>query len=475
MRRVAKDVKGIAFGPGDSFFDAKLSAFQNQPSLSTATELVVASVVCGAEAAGREAAEYIRQSSTPISDSIDAFVNRSIDSTALLSSFGGDSVNFLSSTGNLRSSIHDLRQKTHETPRNSFLWVNLARAYLVVGEFDKARHCLGVALKLAPENRYVLRCASRFLIHLDQPIDAARLLQGRSTTRHDPWLMAAEIAAAEIAGVGSRTAQIAKKILKDPDDPTNLTELAGSFATLQLYAGNVKGATKNFRFSLVEPTENSVAQAEWASSQIPGITPSDTQLGIARGYEARAANAYKAGEMDQALDCLAQWGSDEPYSTRPFITGSYLTCIATHDFDRARRFCEAGLQANSDDSTLLNNYAVALAMFGRVEDAKTAYSRAINTKGEELPKHIQLATAGLLLFRDREPDSGRVKYLDSISKAPEWYKPLLALHLAQEELYAETEHQKEAWELVHSHARPKDRPEVALFVKNLGHDLTEWK
>lgn len=475
MRRVPKEATGQKFGPGNPFFDEKLASFESEPSVSTATELVVASIVCGAVSAGQEAADFLRKNSALVPNSVESLVNWSTETSSQTNTLDHGAVNFLSSTDALRREIRRLRQSTHESPRNPFLWVNLGRAYLLVGENHKAKHCLRVATTLAPENRYVLRCTARYLIHINQAIDAVRLLQRTSSTKHDPWLMAVEIAAAEIAETGSKTAQIAKRILKAPDDPANLTELAGSFATLQLYAGNTKGATKNFRFSLIQPTENAVAQAEWASTQIPGIRPNDSQLSILRGFEARAATAYKAGKMDRALDCLARWGLDEPYSTRPFVTGSYLACIATHDFDQAIRFCEFGLQANGDDPTLLNNYAVALAMSDQVDKAKSAFASALATKSDELPEHIRLATKGLLLFRGGEPERGRASYLASLGKAPDSYKLLIALHLAQEELNANSDHQKQAWALVHSHARPKDRPEIVQFVKNLGHDPTDWK
>ena len=328
-----------------------------------------------------------------------------------------------------------------------------------------------VALKLAPDNRYVLRSAARLLIHVERPIDAAKTLRNSSAIRHDPWVMAAEISASEIAGIGSKSAQRAKKILIDQSDPSFFTELAGSFATLQLYSGNVKGAAKNFRLSLVDPTENAVAQAAWAAQQIPSVQPSPEQLEIDRGFEVRAIVHYRAGEIDAALDCLAQWGVDEPFSSRPFIMGSYIACIATRDFERAVRFCEFGLQSNTTDETLWNNYAVSLALTSRVADAREAFQLATSGMVDNsLPGYIALATEGLLLFREGFADAGRAKYIESIELAPTSYKALIALHLVQEEFFADSEEVDHAWQLVESLSPPTGRPEVARLTQLIRND-----
>ena len=46
--------------------------------------------------------------------------------------------------------------------------------------------------------------------------------------------------------------------------------LAGALATTEMQAGAAKRAHKLFRSALIDPKENSVAQAEWASSRLTG-------------------------------------------------------------------------------------------------------------------------------------------------------------------------------------------------------------
>ena len=51
---------------------------------------------------------------------------------------------------------------------NPIVWVELARLYIMHDQVEKAERALLTALHLAPDNRFVLRSATRFFIHTDQ-------------------------------------------------------------------------------------------------------------------------------------------------------------------------------------------------------------------------------------------------------------------------------------------------------------------
>ena len=68
---------------------------------------------------------------------------------------------------------------------------------------QKAERAIRAALQLAPNNRFVLRSAARF-IHIGEPEIARTLLVGAEAIQSDPWLMASEIAIAEFLGKPSR-------------------------------------------------------------------------------------------------------------------------------------------------------------------------------------------------------------------------------------------------------------------------------
>jgi hypothetical protein len=54
------------------------------------------------------------------------------------------------------------RRRTQVYPQNALGWVELALSYTIDEHFDRAERALLVALQLAPNNRHVLRSASRF-------------------------------------------------------------------------------------------------------------------------------------------------------------------------------------------------------------------------------------------------------------------------------------------------------------------------
>ena len=114
-------------------------------------------------------------------------------------------------------------------------WVDLARLYTILGQTPSADRTIRVALELAPEDRFVLRSAARYVVHFDDPQAAQRLLNGARATRVDPWLIAAEISVAQVAKRRSVTASIGQRGLDHSQwAPRSTSELAGALGTLLL-------------------------------------------------------------------------------------------------------------------------------------------------------------------------------------------------------------------------------------------------
>ena len=55
-------------------------------------------------------------------------------------------------------------------------WMDLARSFTTLGELTKASRSVGAAVKLAPTNRFIVRAASRFYVHSNEPERALSLL-----------------------------------------------------------------------------------------------------------------------------------------------------------------------------------------------------------------------------------------------------------------------------------------------------------
>src|SRR5205823_4591050 len=106
-------------------------------------------------------------------------------------------------------------------------WVDIARHYSIMGFNEQARRAIQKGVALAPENRFTLRSAARFYIHIGDPEVAHDILKRSEKTKSDPWLLAAEIAAATVAGRTSRLVRRGRGFL-DTHPPFQATELASA-------------------------------------------------------------------------------------------------------------------------------------------------------------------------------------------------------------------------------------------------------
>lgn len=163
-----------------------------------------------------------------------------------------------------RSAISSIRHHVHTYPNDPIAWVDLAFYYTVLAQKDKAARCINVALGLAPENRFVLRAAVRFQLHIGEPDKAMRYLRRASRTAHDPWLISAEISMSEAIQKQSKFIKMGQVMSKNSSfHPRDRSELCASLGTLEVHHGAVKKARKLFKYSLIEPNENTIAQFEW--------------------------------------------------------------------------------------------------------------------------------------------------------------------------------------------------------------------
>jgi tetratricopeptide (TPR) repeat protein len=313
----------------------------------------------------------------------------------------------------------------------------MARHYAILGSNDQASDAIKRALALCPDNRFILRSATRFHVHAGNPDVAHDLLRREEKTKLDPWLLAAEVAAATVAGRTSKLVKRARQLMtKYP--PFQITELASAIATLELNAGNNKTALKLFKQSLLEPTDNSIAQVEWASRRIKNLQVEQKHLENPFSYEARAEALYLEGKWSESYRECLRWLDDEPYSTRPSLLGTFVTSVALEQYAQCEALARRSLRSNPNNQTLLNNLTFALASINKVEEAKEIHKLMSPSHFEEGDKISWLATGGLLLFRQGLAMEGRALYQQAIEQAkndPD-RRALASLFLAREEIRA---------------------------------------
>jgi tetratricopeptide (TPR) repeat protein len=411
--------------------------WEQHPSTITATELLNAAVVLNQATLAHDAARYLLGANTTVPETVKHL------SYSILEQEPPAAQLAFPPAITAKEQIRRLRLGLQRYSINPIAWVDLARAYATLGQLQRARQSMKVAVSLAPNNRFVLRSAARLYVHLDDPEQAHTILRRATATPLDPWLVAAELATATLAHATPLFVYQARQFLVGASiAPIHLSEMASALATLELRNGDIKKAKRLFRAALQDPTENTVAQVNWATQQIGKVPMQQSVLEVPRLYEANAWGTFWAGKWQDALDNSRLWLDDQPFSSRPAVHGSYIATTLLEDYASAETFLREGLIANPKDSSLLNNLTVALAKTGKLGDAQRCFG-TINTAAlNEQQRIVWHATKGLLLFRNGDHAQGRELYQEAITTAEHQHLESVGVQasiaLATEEVLART-------------------------------------
>jgi tetratricopeptide (TPR) repeat protein len=348
-----------------------------------------------------------------------------------------------------RARAREMRRILREQPRNAVRWVDLALVHVNLGQLTHATREMEFATKLAPNNRFVLRSASRLFVLLGEPDRGLQLLHESGVTQ-DPWIQAAEISLSEQAGHRSKYVREAKRTVQGGEfSPFHMSELAGEVATTELRHGSRRMAQRLMRAALIDPTDNAVAQAEWASQH--GITnPNPAALDLPRSFEARAIDASARGDFDLAVREGIKWQADQPFDGDAGIFVSYASSVMLERYDIGIQAARLALQANPHDVMLRNNLVFGLASSGRVEEAAREAAILASLSSSPSVEATVMATRGLVAFRSQEHAAGRTYYRGAIERFRKLKDPdrvaMASLFLAREELEAGTAEAIEAIE-----------------------------
>jgi tetratricopeptide (TPR) repeat protein len=385
----------------------RLERWQLNPGLITAAELVEAAIVEGRE---HEAVDAARR-----------LVNVDKQAAPLIRE---NAAKLLQRTGNSDDVPREVlpptiprsaRALTRIHPHDPLAWVELSLQQTIRGASDAAVRSMLVALGLAPNNRHVLRSAARLFLHRDDPDHALSIIARNAATKSDPWLMASEIALAQVAERPSRFLKIGSGMLGDGGvQPRHLTELAGAVATEELVRGNRRKSRRSFIQSLEDPTGSSLAQGEWATESLGGDLVSEEKLdGIFENDEARAFHLYRTDRREDVREACDRWSENDPFSVRPFEFGA-ATAGSIEDFEVSLAFAEKGLLLRPALISLLNAKAFAAASLNRLDLAVEALAKIKPGAGTRLQQLVANANRGLLAFRCGEHEIARARYAETI-------------------------------------------------------------
>jgi hypothetical protein len=224
--------------------------------------------------------------------------------------------------------------------------------------------------------------------------------------------MSAELSISMIADEDPQSYKRAKAII-DADDlePWHTGELHGALGTMALHDRRVGKVGKLFARSLRKPTENAIAQAQWAANAHAAVAVPDEMVNRPYSYEAFALRARAQSEWSQVVEACFGWGAMEPTSARPLVLGAFSAGVALGDGAAMIQFTDRLMLGASHDPMVVNNHAVALAYLGRLVEAQTTLDR-INPKS--ISDHVRVfyeATRGLIAYRHGDRDLGMELYL----------------------------------------------------------------
>ncbi len=351
----------------------------------------------------------------------------------------------------VRNKIKETKLLLLNYPANPILHVENSRYYSILGQEKNSIDSMKIALHLAPNNRFVLRCATRLFAHYENEkneyLDYIHNILRRSpATKFDPWLTSAEISISTIRNRNSKFLKTGIDLINSKNiSPLNFTELASSIGTVELLDGSQKKSREFFNKALINPNDNSLAQIEWASNRDKQIIVNPSNFNVRMNFEALTLDNFHNNEYNQALDNAAKWFIDMPFSKRPIMFGSNLASTVLKDQSKAISFLNAGLVSHPNDPQLINNLAYSLALDNRPNEAFEQLNKIKNdSEYNETTQICLTATKGLALFRSGLIDAGRNFYIDAIEQSKQMKNQELnwiaILNYAREEVRINSEY-----------------------------------
>lgn len=318
------------------------------------------------------------------------------------------------------SQIRRLKLHLLDHYRDSLSCLELSRLYTIVGQHGKAQKFIDRSLAGSVDNRYIIRCATRFFVHTDQRERALEVISQSSSVRRDPWVQAAEVAVSDLCGRAPRWALQRWKALSNHTLlPVHFSELAAGLATFEHRNGaKDKHVKRLLDISLTNPTDNTLAQAQWFKGRGGiNITPDPSLFGMTLASEARTQAAYEGRNYSSAISHAQTWLRDDPLSISAALSGSYISLIYLSDYDKAIAFADVGLRSHHNDVMLINNKLVALASSGRLSEARQLMPlhEHLSMSRERVP--YLHAARGLIAFKEGHLDNGREHYTKAIRAA----------------------------------------------------------
>lgn len=398
-----------------------LTEWNVNKSIVTAGELISAAIVNGIteETAVLQAARYVVD--YPLK-APQALVNASKGMLSIPIPLEGDQKERFS----IYAKIAKLKKLLSDYPTAAIFHIEIAREYMLLGQLNLAEKHIKIALYFDRNNRFVVRSAARFFIHMEDGDRAVDVLRRSELTKVDPWLMASEISVSK--QFKKRSPNLKKAIqLIDSKNFSNfdLSELCGTIGMEELDNNSFKNGRKLFNQSLLAANDNSFAQAQWVvrNKNLDLLFPN---MPINVNYkEALTYDKFFAGDYKSALRYAIEWQDEMPYSLKCAMFGSEISTVFEKDYKTSIQLLDKYLRTNQHNKAALNDLAYAYALNNDIVNAQKKIDAAIKEVDEtnlDLADICLIATQGLVFFRAGNAELGSDLYekaIDISKKLPE--------------------------------------------------------
>lgn len=402
----------VDFGPSEQALLESVEAHRSAPSPYLAVELMGSAQVLGHVAIAREMAEQILEHPFlgPVAQE---------QARAIL----GKSVSLV--VGNEREQIKRTKSRVRAFPQDALSWMDQARLYTVLGNYEKARASVLAALHLAPSDRFVVRAAVRFFVHFGQWDEALRHAQRGYALNPDPLIFGPLLSVASRIGKLPPRLKSLRQNAVNASDSFLYSETLEAFGTLELMSGAEQRAKPFFRKAWRDPTQSVVGHSQWILREHLPALAHEQRINFWTSKEAVSWLRYSMLDFPRTVIDTNTWALEEPYSRAPHILGSMAACIVG-DYSEAVAMAKRGLLANPRDEILQNNLAFAYLRSGKVVEGAEAFL-PLKAKLNDKSEVATVATYGLLLMCQGDQEGGARYYGEAINRALEQNNRRLAL------------------------------------------------
>lgn len=388
-------------------------------NLKTAGDLIGSAYVLGLENEFKEVAKFILQTETKNNSILANIAHRILNEKSTSIPKQKEEIN---DEIGVKHEIAKYRNHLKNEPKNPIAWAELGRLYFICNKIEKATKCFKNAVQLDKNNRFIVRTASRFYHHIfPQSTLALDTIKKSDFVKHDPYLMSAEIAFSSLYDKHSITLKKGIELLNNKNLSQNYTELASAVGTKEYNSGKLKIAKDFLKLSLINPNDNTIAQAFWMSEKKSDLNIS-IDINIPKtAFEANSIKNFENEHYEEAFKNAKKWIDDEPYSSRPIKLASYLASIFLNNNEEAVEIINKGLDRNSNDILLNNDAIYYLIRQNKIEEANKIFNskikQNIDNSLDEITKLTLSATTGLLMYKNGNQIYGKNLYLNSITRA----------------------------------------------------------